>query len=87
MQLVEDSNYSNIDNITSLTPEKFELYIEQAKFNAKLSKERELHKSVLLQRDGKIASMQGEINSMKKTISNYKVMCLVVFVHHMWLYV
>ena len=73
MHLVEDSNYSNIDNITDLSSEKFELYIERAKFNAKLAKERELHKSIISQKDGKILSMQSEINSMKRAMGNYKV--------------
>ncbi len=73
MDVLHDTSYSNIDNIKDLSPEKFELYIEQAKSNAKLAKERELHKSVLAQKDHKINSMQSEINTMKRTITNYKV--------------
>ena len=73
MDVLNDTSYSNIDNIKDLSPEKFEIYIEQAKSNAKLAKERELHRSVLAQKDQKISSMQSEMNIMKRTITNYKV--------------
>ena len=73
MDVLNDTSYSNIDNIKDLSPEKFEIYIEQAKSNAKLAKERELHRSVLAQKDQKISSMQSEMNIMKRTITNSKV--------------
>ena len=78
MDVLNDTSYSNIDNIKDLSPEKFEIYIEQAKSNAKLAKERELHRSVLAQKDQKINSMQSEMNIMKRTITN----CKVIMTYH-----
>lgn len=77
MDLLEDTSYTNVDNIKDLSPEKFELYIEQAKSNAKLAKERELHRSVLAQKDSKINSLQSEVNVLKRTVIHHKVIWLL----------
>jgi ankyrin repeat protein len=66
-----DSEYSQSD----LSPNKFELYIERAKFNAKLQKEQALHREVLASKDGRIQTLQTEVKTLKREVQQYKVRC------------
>jgi ankyrin repeat protein len=68
-----DSEYSQSD----LSPNKFELYIERAKFNAKLQKEQALHREVLASKDGRIQTLQTEVKVLKREVQQYKVRCFL----------
>jgi ankyrin repeat protein len=73
-----DSEYSQSD----LSPNKFELYIERAKFNAKLQKEQALHREVLASKDGRIQTLQTEVKTLKREVQQYKVRCFFATVTH-----
>jgi ankyrin repeat protein len=70
-----DSEYSQSD----LSPNKFELYIERAKFNAKLQKEQALHREVLASKDGRIQTLQTEVKTLKREVQQYKVRVRCIF--------
>jgi hypothetical protein len=56
-----------------LSPEKFELYIERAKFNARFQKEQALHREIIVAKDGRIQSLQSEVSGLRRSVQGYQV--------------
>lgn len=68
-----DGRYMEMDGCADLSSDKFEIYIERAKFNAKLAKERALNKDVLSSKEAHIRTLQAEVGALKRTVLTYKV--------------
>jgi hypothetical protein len=64
--------YSDVESSSDLSPEKFELYIERAKFNARFQKEQALHREIIVAKDGRIQSLQSEVSGLRRSVQGYQ---------------
>lgn len=69
-------HYGYLDSSESAStdsPTKYDLYIERAKFNARLQKEQAQHRDIVASKDGRIQNLQTEVKALKQEVWRYKV--------------